>query len=242
MYEFYCEYCDKVFFFEKRTQPGAHKRNCLKNPKRFEILDKVRKSNPNLKQKKKLNCQKCEKEYEILVTENNFLKGKYTKNCSRSCANAREWNDEKKEKVSKKIKEFNKLNPREITYKIEIVNTKKSKKLYRERRKCLNCEIFFDCTPSSKQKYCGLKCAGSIGGRNSKQGKRSKNEILFYELCLELYKNVTSNEVIFNGWDADVILKNEKIAVLWNGIWHYKKITKKHSVEQVKNRDRIKIN
>lgn len=40
--------------------------------------------------------------------------------------------------------------------------------------------------------------------------------------------------------DADVILPNEKIAVLWNGNWHYKKITKKHSVKQVQNRDLIK--
>jgi hypothetical protein len=28
---------------------------------------------------------------------------------------------------------------------------------------------------------------------------------------------------------------------MWNGVWHYKKITEKHSVEQVQNRDRIKI-
>ena len=44
-----------------------------------------------------------------------------------------------------------------------------------------------------------------------------------------------------NGWDADVILPNEKVAVLWNGKWHRQKITKKHSVEQVKNRDKIKL-
>lgn len=227
MYEFYCKYCDDVFFFEKRTQPGAHKRNCLKNPKRLEILDKIKKSKPNLKQEKRLDCQKCGKEYKILVTENNFIKGKYTKNCSRSCANGRKWNDEKKEKVSQKIKQFNILNPRELV---------------RNDRLCKNCGKSFECIPSSNKTYCSLTCAGSVGGRSSKQGKRSKNEILFYEFCSEVYENITSNEPIFNGWDADVILKNEKIAVLWNGVWHYKKITKQHSVKQVKNRDRIKIN
>ena len=46
---------------------------------------------------------------------------------------------------------------------------------------------------------------------------------------------------MFNGWDADIILLEEKIAILWNGKWHYEKITKKHSVEQVQIRDRIKI-
>jgi hypothetical protein len=49
------------------------------------------------------------------------------------------------------------------------------------------------------------------------------------------------NEPIFNGWDADVILPIQKIAILWNGKWHYEKITKKHSVEQVQNRDKIKL-
>jgi hypothetical protein len=227
MYNFFCEYCNETFLFEKRTQPGAHKRNCVKNPNREKILTKIKNSNPNLKEKKVLNCKKCKKEYEILATNNNLLKGKYKKYCSLTCANSREWTTEKKEKVSNKIKEFNKLN---------------GKILIREKRKCPNCDIDFECTSSSPKRYCSLKCAGSIGGRNSLQGKRSKNEIYFYELCLEFFKNVSSNEPIFNGWDADVILKNEKIAVLWNGVWHYKKITKNHSVKQVQNRDKLKIN
>ena len=28
---------------------------------------------------------------------------------------------------------------------------------------------------------------------------------------------------------------------MWNGNWHYKKITEKHSVSQVQNRDALKI-
>ena len=31
------------------------------------------------------------------------------------------------------------------------------------------------------------------------------------------------------------------MAVLWNGKWHYQKITKKHSLKQVQNRDKIKL-
>ena len=45
---------------------------------------------------------------------------------------------------------------------------------------------------------------------------------------------------MFNGWDADVILPDLKIAIRWNGIWHYKKVRKNHNLELVKNRDRIK--
>ena len=83
---------------------------------------------------------------------------------------------------------------------------------------------------------CGRKSA-----EIQKLNRRSKNEMLFANLCKSLYSNVLTNERIFDGWDADIILPDQKIAVLWNGNWHYKKITRKHSVEQVQNRDKIKL-
>lgn len=46
---------------------------------------------------------------------------------------------------------------------------------------------------------------------------------------------------MFNGWDADVIIEDYKLAILWNGVWHYKKIKDKHSVEQVQKRDELKL-
>ena len=63
---------------------------------------------------------------------------------------------------------------------------------------------------------------------------------------IELYKQcphivVEHNKPIFNGWDADVIIHDIKVAVLWNGRWHYEQIKKSQSVAQVQNRDKIKI-
>ena len=46
---------------------------------------------------------------------------------------------------------------------------------------------------------------------------------------------------MFNGWDADIILPDYKIAVLYNGPWHYIQISKKVSLSQIQNRDKIKI-
>lgn len=106
-----------------------------------------------------------------------------------------------------------------------------------------------------KQKFCSRICSSknaiskitkeqlSLNGRKAVQAnnKRSKNEILFADLCIEKFKNVITNEPMFNGWDADVVLLDLKIAILWNGNWHHKKITKSHSVKQVQNRDLIKI-
>lgn len=77
--------------------------------------------------------------------------------------------------------------------------------------------------------------------KNLSVKRRSKNEELFYQLCTNEYVNVKHNEPVFDGWDADVLLPDYKVAVLWNGKWHYEKITEKHSVKQVQNRDRIKV-
>ena len=85
-----------------------------------------------------------------------------------------------------------------------------------------------------------------IGGRQSAnlQARRSKNEIAFCEMCEEYFgkENVVHNAPLFNGWDADVIITNLKLAILWNGPWHYKKVTKTHNLKQVQDRDKIKIN
>jgi hypothetical protein len=119
--------------------------------------------------------------------------------------------------------------------------------------KICNAEIPYE---NRKRKTCSDMCytenlkivgryAGVIGGRVSakiqSETRRSKNEILFSELCKEHFNVVLTNESIFNGWDADVIIEDIKVAVLWNGKWHYEKITEKHSVKQVQNRDKIKI-
>lgn len=120
--------------------------------------------------------------------------------------------------------------------------------------KCEFCENDFKVEWKKRnQKYCSKSCAasfkmknglGSILGKKSVSAqsniRRSKNEIYFGELCKQKFKTVKLNEPMFNGWDADVIIEDLKLAVLWNGKWHYSKIKEKHSVEQVQNRDRIK--
>lgn len=71
--------------------------------------------------------------------------------------------------------------------------------------------------------------------------RRSKEEIELFNLCSDAYKNVFSNLVIVAGWDADIVLEDYKIAILWNGPWHYKQMPhKNHSLKQVQKRDEIK--
>jgi len=134
-----------------------------------------------------------------------------------------------------------------------------NKKPKRERvsTKCSweNCENIIERVKDNEEKlrFCSNSChikwqnkhqnLCQRGGRATRdlEIRRSKNEIAFADLCKKFFKNVRTNEAIFNGWDADVIIDDLKIAVLWNGVWHYQKITRNHSVKQTKQRDCLKI-
>jgi 5-methylcytosine-specific restriction endonuclease McrA len=232
--EYKCQYCNETFVFDKKQQAGAHVTNCSMNPNKKSIINKILVSKNQVKNERILNCDKCGKEYSLNLTEHIFLSGDYRKHCSRICANSRIRTDEIKNKISNSIKLWNET----PEAKIRLIRDKEKR---RTNRKCVNCGGEFLTLKTSPKKYCSLKCAGSAGGKNSKQGKRSLNEIMFHDLCDKTYKGVLSNENIFNGWDADVILPEEKVAILWNGVWHYKKVMKGHSLRQVQNRDSIKM-
>lgn len=177
--------------------------------------------------------------------------------CSHSCS--AKYNNKHRDYKPSEDKKTKEIYCRDCGQKI-IVNVRacaiircdvcKKKKYEEDKRKyeliCKSCgNKFFSSTEN--RKYC-IHCVRSIAGQKAgrasvaKQAetRRSKNEIYFAELCKEKFQNVKTNEAVFNGWDADVILPDQKIAILWNGKWHYQKITAKHSVEQVQNRDKIK--
>lgn len=227
MMEYKCKFCNETFVFEKKQQSGAHVTNCSMNPNKKLMIEKSLITKNQIKNEKILNCVKCDKEYKINVTEHIFSIGDYPKHCSYKCSNSRNFNEETRIKISVSLKNKPPRPKKEIKYTI---------------RKCDNCNKHFECKENLKGKFCSHKCAGSSGGKKSKQGKRSKNEILLFEFCKNEYNDVLSNENMFNGWDADIIINDYKIAIMWNGKWHYEKITKKHSLSQVKNRDNIKVN
>lgn len=84
----------------------------------------------------------------------------------------------------------------------------------------------------------------SQGGRKSAANlvRRSKDEIKLFELCKNEFDHVRSNPQIIDGWDADIVIDDFKIAILWNGPWHYKEMPhQNHSLTQVQKRDEIKI-
>jgi len=205
--------------------------------KRYNYLKK--------KGRKQWFCSKicCINEFKSELIEKNCLfcnqsflgttKRQSTNFCSTKCSKkyANSFMDRKQ--ISDSLKDYFKNNPK-VKIKKEFKN------------QCIICNKFISlnkqritCSTECFKTRCRETGKRSVSSQSNK--RRSKNEIYFSELCKTEYNNILVNEPIFNGWDADVILPIQKIAILWNGKWHYEKITKKHSVQQVQNRDKIKL-
>jgi len=175
-----------------------------------------------------MNCENCENEHDGTYGSGRF--------CSTKCARGFSTKAKRKE-----------------------INERVSKKLRRKPKKCAQCKVLF----ISKSRCCSRSCANRYNfnpdnplyehnmnkarrrGQKSAvvqaANRRSKNEICFAEYCKSHFDNVLTNEQMFNGWDADVILPDLKVAILWNGKWHYEEIMEGTSLKQIQNRDRIKL-
>lgn len=181
-------------------------------------------------------CEKCGK----VMTEK-FGSGRF---CSQSCAKSRIITDEIKFKISET---YHKNNHQDLSYFIKLRQDEAIFKYNLSPKKCVVCNNII---PYEKRKRttCSSECLNKLrsdmGIKSSfSQQRRSKNEIFFCKLCQEYFgaDKVLHNEPIFNGWDADVILPEIKVAILWNGPWHYKQISHHQSLLQVQNRDKIKL-
>lgn len=216
--ELLCNKCGKLFFVELKDFNRKRKNGQVN----FYCSRKCFINSINIKKIKKV-CLYCHKKFDSTTSTD------ARKCCSNTCSSKYSHSFSNPKNISKSMIEFWKQNDF----------------LYKERY-CKCCGIKLE--PKRYLKCCSEECSKkmmSVAGRKSveiqKSVRRSKNEILFAELCNKRFSNVLFNVRIFNGWDADVILTKEKIAVLWNGRWHYEKIKKEHSVLQVQNRDKIRL-
>lgn len=182
-------------------------------------------------------CKRCGKVFEIDSKSERMC-------CSTKCSMSRERNAEVRKKISE-------------TLKARTDNKKKrickvcGKEYYFQRG--LNtkvmcskeCSLYYKMHTKdflSKEARQKLSETGRKNASKQFELKRSLNEIYFCELCENYFNKVGNNLPIFNGWDADVLIFDKEIAVLWNGKWHYEQISKKISLECIQNRDKIKLN
>ena len=247
-------------FFDTKQQKAAY----IKNKKSHEDALRRKDEDEKTRKPREFICKGCHKPFTKEMTDHEFSNEKnHPKYCSRSCANKREITDEIKSKISQAIKNRQEQKEKYPNSHQESFQKKKPGRKPSKREKiCIVCERPF-ITNSSGRKTCSDECqeyykthrkeflsdetiqklrkAGIKSSNIQAETRRSKNEIYFYELCENEFENVTHNENIFNGWDADVLIYDYKVAVLWNGNWHYKVIKKGSSLIQIQNRDKIKV-
>ena len=138
--EYICKYCGETFI-GTRGGFSNHLRFCKMNPNEYP----PKKKHKETKQPRniyKLKCQLCGNEYELELTEIQYNSGKYSKFCSRSCANTRYHSDETKNKIKigrqkyldtlpKKIKhKFWYCGTEELTNKYPDISKRQSKKWF----------------------------------------------------------------------------------------------------------------
>lgn len=256
-----CEHCGKIFYVEKKQIKFELK----SNRGRLKFCS-VRCSVLAHKKIHQLHCEECGKEIEVKDSEYRRTESKHFF-CSRSCS--AKYNNRLREKPSEEVKK--KTSESLLAYyrskfgeNYEPKNKNINYTTLRKEHVCLVCgKVYHLNENGATRMFCSRECLDeyrtnrkkylsedaikklSTAGKNSAkvqgENRRSKNEKYFCELCEKYFKDVKHNEPIFNGWDADVIIEDIKVAVLWNGKWHYQKIKEAHSVKQVQNRDNIKI-
>lgn len=111
-----CQYCNKEF--KNIFALNAHYQHCEHSPSyagltKEELIKRNKKGaetyksrHPELFEKHIYTfiCPKCQKEYQVELTEAEFKRGDYRKFCSRKCANSRAHTDETKQKIRESLK------------------------------------------------------------------------------------------------------------------------------------------
>lgn len=179
------------------------------------------------------HCETCGK----VMTEK-YGSGRF---CCKSCANTRNLSVQTKQLISDSVSSSLK----------DIAKERHLASVYSYNQnpaRCIICNCVLEYNNRNRKVCDKPECIHECRSRNGRksvyqqgENRRSKSEIYFCELCESYFENVEHNVPIFNGWDADVIIHDIKVAVLWNGIWHYQKIKKNQSLEQIRQRDQIKI-
>lgn len=233
--------CDGKFF-DTKQQKAAY----IKNKKSHEDALRRKEDDEKTRKPREFICKGCHKPFTKEMTDKEFSNKKnHPKYCSRSCANRREITDEIKNKISQAIKKRQEQNHKEKRVNICIVCKQPFTPKYYGKKICSDeCQEYYKTHRKeflSDETIQKLRNGGLKSSHTQAEIRRSKNEIYFYELCENEFEKVTHNENVFNGWDADVLIYDYKVAVLWNGNWHYKEIKKGSSLSQIQNRDKIKV-
>lgn len=108
--KYICEYCGKQCTTGQSL--GGHTVNCQNNPKKQQSHNKTRISLKAKRVSHEVRCAKCGTPFILELTPKSLESGKYTKYCSKSCANSRNHSIQTRNKISQSLR---KSEPVQIT-------------------------------------------------------------------------------------------------------------------------------
>lgn len=110
--KYICEYCGKQC--KNGQSLGGHVVNCNNNPKKQLFHIKAGISNKAKKVLHYVQCKKCGVIFLLELTPKALASGKYTKYCSRSCANSRQHSEQIKKKISYSLNKFHNFEVKQL--------------------------------------------------------------------------------------------------------------------------------
>ena len=149
-----CKYCGKEFDSGKKL--GGHMVGCKNNPHKKSTIEKMSKtkSESNLKrfniQTRIIKCQVCGKEFQLQISEKDYIVGNYRKTCCSKCWHNLTTLNTDSNKKNNKISE----------------TLKNTYKLVRKNRYCEQCGSEIDLNLRKRSKFCCDACK-DIHWRNS---------------------------------------------------------------------------
>lgn len=199
---YYCKFCGRQSF--RKCANTYHENRCSKNPNSITTWYTKK-------------CPQCSKEFKTTSANIKFC----SKNCSMhfSGNKSRIHSELYKKKVSDSLKKYFGTYNKPVIKKFCKACGEKLGKRNKSGycRKCISKFRVYSSETRKKLSLAGRRAASHIV-------KRSKNEIAFCEEIEKIFADTIHNIPMFNGWDADVIIPSKKVAILWNGNFHYKDI------------------
>lgn len=183
-----------------------------------------------------MNCESCGSDHDGEYGSGRFCKAQ----CARSFATKN-----KRKEISEKVRETLTGSGKTITIECPVCGKFRTRNWNRRNiitcsRECGNSWRYHPSNPASKKALEEARSAGRKSAAAQRETRRSRNEMHFFELIRNKFPDAVNNEPMFDGWDADVIIPSLKIAIHWDGPWHWRQIGYKQSLKQVQKRDKIK--
>ena len=244
-----CDFCDKIMHRMQKTI----KSEMIRFPDRKHVCSRHCTKKLRFAPDITLKCDNCQKEFRLKNCDyaKRIRKNETSKMCcSRDCAN--KINIFRSEESRKKVSETLKQNHREKMKKLGYsADRRRPDKIANKKNQCVICKKEFLHYKRDK-KLCSKEChhiffveVGKKAGRASAavprhKKNRSYNEKLFFSKIKEVYPEAEHTQRIFDGWDADIVIPSLKLAIHWNGPWHYRPILGQDLLDKVVWKDKMR--